>query len=161
MIRRASPVRFDRISESGRNRPLRVLLETADSQEHEAFVKVSAAPELGVEGLANEALAACLAADLGLPINEPFLVELDRAWVESIPDSSIRGMLQNSVTVAFGSRAAGSQWKVWSASDILTSDRRPAALAIFAFDAWIENDDRRPSNPNCLVKGGEIPHHRS
>jgi HipA-like kinase len=155
VIRRASPVRFDRLAESGRNRPLRVTLETADGQEHEAFVKVSAG-ELGIEGLANEALAACLAGDLGLPINDPFLVELDPAWVSSIRDSSVLRMVQNSAPVAFGCRAAGSQWKLWSASDILTPDRRPMALAILAFDAYIENDDRRPTNSNCLVKGGEF-----
>jgi hypothetical protein len=156
VIRRASPIRYDRIAESGRNRPLRVLLETPDRQEHEAFIKVSASPELGVEGLANEALAACLAGDLGLPINEPFLVELNEEWVETIPDPALQQIIRDSVPVAFGCKAAGTQWKLWSSSDVLTVDRRPSALAIFAFDAYIENDDRKPSNSNCLVKGGEF-----
>lgn len=156
MIRRANPVRFDRVAESGRNRPLRVIVETADGQEHEVFLKVSARPELGVEGLANEALAACLAGDLGLPISEPFLVELDQDWIETIPDAGLRHLLHNGAPVAFGSKAAGPQWKLWSASDLVTVDRRPAALAILAFDAYIENDDRRPSNSNCLVKGSEF-----
>lgn len=156
MIRHASPVRFDRLAESGRNRPLRVTAETTDGQEHEIFLKASAGPELGIEALANEALAACLAGDLGLPINEPFLVELDQDWIETIPDAGLRQLLQSSASVAFGSKAAGAQWKLWSASDLVTVDRRPAALAIFAFDAYIENDDRRPNNSNCLVKGSEF-----
>jgi hypothetical protein len=29
-------------------------------------------------------------------------------------------------------------------------------LAIFAFDAFVENPDRKPSNPNLLVKGDEF-----
>ena len=58
--------------------------------------------------------------------------------------------------LAFGSKAAGNQWKLWSASDVLTIARRPTALAIFAFDAYIDNDDRRPSNSNCLVKANEF-----
>jgi hypothetical protein len=118
-----------------------------------SFLKASARPELGVEGLANEALAACLAGDLGLPINEPFLVELDSGWVAAVSDLETREMLERSAVVAFGSKAAGPQWRIWSAGDQITAARAAAALEILAFDAYIENDDRRPGNPNCLVKG--------
>jgi hypothetical protein len=153
MIRRAVPIRYDRVAEAGRNRPLLITVETDDGVEHEAFLKASGSPELGVEGLANEAVAASVAGDLGLPINEPFLVELDPNWISAIRDPEIREMLEQSVPVAFASTSAGPQWHVWSAGDRLHSGRRPAALAILAFDAYIANDDRRPSNPNCLVKG--------
>jgi hypothetical protein len=108
MIRRASPLRFDRIAEAGRNRPLRVVVETPDGAEHEAFLKTSGSPEVGVEGLANEALAACVAGDLGLPINEPFLVDLAPSWIASIPDREVRKTLERSVPMGFGSRSAGS-----------------------------------------------------
>jgi hypothetical protein len=156
MIRRATPLRFDREAEAGRNKPLRIVVEADDGSEHEVFLKISAKPELGVEGLANEALAACLAGDLELPINEPFLVDLDPDWVGSVSDPGVRTALQDSVPVAFGSKAAGVQWKLWSRSDVLTADRRPQALAIFAFDAYVENDDRSQRNSNCLVKGSEF-----
>jgi hypothetical protein len=126
-------------------------VETSDGAEHEVFLKASGRPELGVEGLANEVLAACLAGDLGLPINEPFLVALDPDWVVAIKDPETREMLERSAAVAFGSKAAGSQWRIWSAADRITGARQVVALAIFAFGAFIENDDRRPGNPNCLV----------
>ena len=153
MIRRFIPVRFDRIAEAGRNRPLLVTVETADGAEHEVFLKVSARPELGIEGLSNELLAACLAGDLGLPINEPLLVELLPEWIGSIPDREVRAVLEQSATIAFGSKSAGTQWRIWSAADNLNAQRRPSALQIFAFDAYIDNDDRRPGNPNCLIRG--------
>jgi hypothetical protein len=156
MIRQAAAVRFDRLADSGRNLPLRVGVETSDSQEHEVFLKASGRPGLGVEGLANEAVAACLAADLGLPINEPFLVELDEAWIESIPDDPTKQMLRASERVAFASKSAGPQWKIWSDVDDLNADRRSMALAVLAFDAYIANDDRRMGNSNCLVKGNEF-----
>jgi hypothetical protein len=57
MIRRAVPTRFDRPAEAGRNVPLLVAVETNDGAEHEVFLKASGRPELGIEGLANEALA--------------------------------------------------------------------------------------------------------
>jgi hypothetical protein len=106
--------------------------------------------------LANEALAACLAADLGLPITEPFLVELDDLWIESVRDTATRQMLRESERVAFASKSAGTQWKIWSESDTLTAGRRSIALRILSFDAYIENDDRRSGNPNCVVKGDEF-----
>lgn len=153
MIRRAVPVRYDRIASTGRNKPLLITVETSDGQEHEVYLKASARPELGVEGLANEALAACLAGDLGLPINEPFLVPLDPQWVNAIPDPATRLMLQQSAPIGFASKSHGPQWKVWSPGDALTAGRQPTALEILAFDAYIGNDDRIPSNPNCYVKG--------
>jgi hypothetical protein len=121
--------------------------------EHEVFLKASGRPELGIEGLANEALAACLAGDLGLPINEPFLVELGPAWVGAVRDPQTRRMLEVSSTMAFASKSAGQGWRIWSGADRITGRRVAAALEIFAFDAFIENDDRRPANPNCLVRG--------
>jgi hypothetical protein len=108
MIRRAAPTRFDRVAESGRNQPLRIAVETADGREHDVFLKVSGRSEVGVEGLANEALAACLAADLGLPVNEPFLVELDALWVESVQEATIRQLLTASAPVAFASESVSS-----------------------------------------------------
>jgi hypothetical protein len=106
-------------------------VETTDGAEHEVFLKASARPELGIEGLSNEALPACLAGET-------------------------REMLQRSSAVAFGSEAAGRQWRIWSAGDRITAALGAAALEILAFDAYIENDDRRPSNPNCLVKGDAL-----
>jgi hypothetical protein len=153
LIRLAIPIRFDRRAETGRNRSLLVAVETDDGREHEVFLKASGAPELGAEGLMNEALAARLAADLGLPVAEPFLVEILPDWAAGIPDAGVRVMLERSAAIAFGSEAAGPQWRTWSAGDRLNTPRRPGALAILAFDAYIDNPDRTETNPNCLVKG--------
>lgn len=156
VIRHAKPIRFDRLAESGRNKPLRILVETDGNEEREVFLKFSGRPELGVEGLANELLASCLAGDLGLPVNEPLLVELTPEWIESIPEAVTRDALNKSVKIGFACVSAGTQWRPWSKGDCLTPERIPAAAAILAFDAFIENEDRRPSNSNCLVKGDEF-----
>jgi hypothetical protein len=156
MIRRAVAVRFDRPAEAGRTRPILAVVETSDGVEHEVYLKASGAPDLGVEGLANEAIAALLAADLSLPITEPFLVDLGPGWIQSIPDPTTRGMLTNSSPVAFASKSAGVQWRPWTRSDRLSNNQMANALAIFFFDALIQNDDRRPDNPNLLVKGSEF-----
>lgn len=156
MISYAAAVRYDGESGAGRNKPLRVVVETDDGIEHEVFLKPSGRPELSVTGLANEALAACIAGKVGLPVCRPFFVELSPVWIASIPDVALREVLERSSPIGFGSTAAGVGWRQWSAEDVLTSSRRKMALEIFAFDAFLENPDRKPSNPNLLVKGDEF-----
>jgi len=157
MIRRTTASRFDGIATTGRNQPLIVAVETADGEEHEVYLKASARPELGLEGIANELLAAMLAGDLGLPICEPFLVEIEPEWIDSIQEAETRNMLRKSSRIAFGSKSAGPQWKIWSQDDKLPPDRCDTALGILTFDAFIENDDRKVgAKPNCLVKGSEF-----
>ena len=156
MITRAFATRYDRRAEAGRNNPLRVTVETPDGEEHEVFLKASGAPELSVAGLAAETLAACIAGRLGLPVCRPFLVEISAAWIATVEDVAAREMLSRSNGVAFGSTAAGKDWRPWSSDDGVTAARRQAALEILAFDAFIENPDRKPSNPNLLVKGDDF-----
>ena len=156
MIRRALAVRYDRPAESGRTEPLRVAVETDDGMQHDVFLKVSAAPQLDLEGLANEALAACVGGQLGIPLCEPFLVELSPDWIGSIPEARPRAVLEQSNPIAFGSEAAGDGWRSWLPTDAITVDRRATALAIVAFDAFIGNQDRRPLNSNLLVKGASF-----
>jgi hypothetical protein len=153
MIRRASAVRFDRIAERGRNEPLRIAVETQDGEEREVFLKPSGRAEVGIEGMANELLAACIAAHLGLPVCEPLLVHISPEWVGSILDPELRAVLVRSSPVAFASTSAGTGWRPWTAEDRIIGSRRQSALSIFAFDAFTENRDRIRSNPNLLVRG--------
>lgn len=156
MIKLATAVRYDRDAEAGRNRPLRVAVETADGDEIEVFLKPSGRPELSVSGLAHEVISACIAGQVGLPICQPLLVEMSQDWIASVHDVAVREVLLASNPIAFGSQAAGVGWRQWSSDDVLTNARRQTALGVFAFDAFTENPDRKPSNPNLLVKGDEL-----
>lgn len=152
MIRRALPQRFDRETENGRTEPLRVSVVTDDDVEHEVVMKLSAGRECSVEGLMNEMLGSLLAADLGLPVNEPFFVELDTDFTQSVVRTDIRDRMKNSCTVAFASEVAGSQWRRWIPSDKLASSQIEMATSVLAFDGFIANGDRSPRNSNLLVK---------
>lgn len=153
MIRYADAVRFDRVAEQGRNEPLRVTVEVDDGEEIDVFLKPSARPEVGIEGMANEMLAACIGGHLALPVCEPIAVRISAEWINSIQDAGLRDLLRRSCPVAFGSVAAGNGWRRWTEDDKILGMRRPAALNIFTFDAFIENRDRLVSNPNLLVRG--------
>lgn len=153
MIRYAEAVRFDRLAEHGRNQPLRVTVEVDDGEELDVFLKPSGRREVGIEGMANELFAACIAGHLGLPICEPLAIRMSPAWIASIHDEALRHILMQSCSVAFGSVAAGSGWRRWISSDRLIGERRQTALAVFVYDAFIENRDRVVSNPNLLIQG--------
>src|SRR5262249_24927187 len=117
MIERAITIRFDRQADAGRNRPLRVGVQTPDNNEHDVFLKPFGPPEIGLEGMANEVVAACLAQDLGLPSTKPYLVQIDPDLVQAIQDADAQQVLRSSVPIAFGLEAAGNQWNPWSAGD--------------------------------------------
>ncbi|WP_421930235.1 HipA family kinase [Nitratireductor rhodophyticola] len=120
--------------------------------EHEIVLKVSDGPECSIEGLANELIGSLLAADLGLPVCKPFLVRIDRDFLEAVTDPSLKMRLQNSCPVAFGSEHAGVQWRRWLPSDRLSRNQIDQAISVLAFDGFIGNSDRSPRNSNMLVK---------
>lgn len=155
MIRVASPTRFDKMTDVGQTKPLRIAAETSDGVEHDVVMKVSAGQQCSVEGLVAETIGSLLASDLGLPVTEPFLVRLDQVFVSSIGGAGqpIRDRLESSVSVAFGCEHAGSQWRRWEKMDRLAPSQIDLALGVLAFDAFIANFDRSPSNANLLVKG--------
>ena len=45
---------------------------------------------------------------------------------------------------------------MWTTGTRVTDAMLPAALGALVFDAVIDNADRRPSNPNCLVSGNDL-----
>lgn len=155
-IRRALAIEFARVAQGGRNDPLMIRVETDDGAQHDVYLKPSGRPEIAVTGMVCELLGAMLAGDLGIAVNEPFLVEIDEAFIRSIPDEGIRALLRRSSPLAFGSKSAGPQWRDWSAGDIVTDALKQSALQIFAFDVMIENFDRTVQRPNLLIKGNEI-----
>jgi hypothetical protein len=152
MLETVTPVRFHATVTSGRTRPARVECEKTDGTLVEVVAKFAGGCDRGDIALAMEMVAACLAADLGLPVPKPYLLAIDPAWVGTIPDAAYRAIVARSGSMAYGSTEVGSDYRAWTPSDRLTPQQVPVALAIFCFDAFINNPDRRDDNPNCLVK---------
>lgn len=155
MLREVTAIRYDREAEVGRTLPLRVGVEDADGIEHDVILKLSHGPECGVDTLAKEMLGSLLAGDLGLPISEAFFVKIEQAFIDSLPNNSVRSRLQQSLGIGFGSKNAGRQWRKWEGLDKIPKTNIPLALSIIAFDAFCANFDRRPVNSNMLIKDTE------
>jgi hypothetical protein len=109
----------------------------------------------GVKNLTLEAMVAMLAADLDLPVAEPFLVELSPEFIETVSDETARHALSNSCHLAFGS-ALQTGFSVWPKDQSISGVLAQTAAEIAVFDQIIANVDRRPVNPNCLVAGAQL-----
>ena len=151
MLGRVTASEVIREAESGRTRPVLMLCEADTDGAVEVFCKLSTGCFEGVTSLAREVVAACLAADLNLPVPTPSLVEIPPTLASTVKDPGIRARIETSSPVGFGSAKVESQFNVWTSGNRVTESMLPSALGTFVFDAVIDNVDRKPSNPNCLV----------
>lgn len=157
MFESVAAVRFDRRMNIGRTLPCLMTCLRLDEKEVEVVAKFSAGCDIGADGLVAEAVAAMLASDLGLPIPEPAAVKYDGEFIDSVAivDQSIAERLRKSIPVAFGSIKLPPGFTL-PLPNLNTESLRTNAAEIFAFDALIQNPDRRPENPNCLHNGRDF-----
>jgi hypothetical protein len=153
MLEFVTATRYDKRMKNGKTKPCLMAAERADGSEVELVVKFSAGCERGIGGLVVEAITAMFAADLELPVPEPFLVRMEPTLVQFIPDPEIRNLCSASSNVAFGSKLLPPSHSVWIHSRAIPQPLQQQAIEIFAFDALLLNADRRPANPNCQSDG--------
>jgi hypothetical protein len=156
MLSHVTAVRFDGRVQSGRTVPCRLTCEAADGTEVEVVAKLSDGCDRKVTALVMEAIAAMLAADLDLPVPEPFLVTLEPEFIAGLPDEIVAAMARRSNPLAFGSKHLPPGYTSWPVGKSIPKDALATAAEIFAFDALTVNDDRRPANPNCLFSGSSL-----
>lgn len=156
MLGRVIAVEVIREAKSGRTKPVLMLCETDTDGAIEVFCKLSAGCFEDVTSLAREVVAACLAIDLKLPVPTPYVVDIPTALASIATDPDIAERLGASSSVGFGSGKVANQFSVWSSGNRVTESMLPSALGAFVFDAVIDNVDRKPSNPNCLVAGDRL-----
>ena len=156
MLSQVTAVRFDGRAKSGRTIPCRLTCEAADGAEVELMAKFSDGCDRKVTGLVMEAIAAILAADLDLPVPEPFLVVLEPEFIAGLPDETVAAMARRSNPLAFGSKHLPPGYTSWPVGKAIPKDAIATAAEIFAFDALVVNEDRRTINPNCLFSGASL-----
>jgi hypothetical protein len=151
MLDLVTAVRFDRRMTTGKSWPCLLSCLRSSGEEVEVVAKFSSACDRGVGGLVAEALAAMLAADLGLPVPEPLLVEFDTEFVALIRarDLELAERIGRSVPVAFGSRKLPPGFTVLPKDKAIPQHLRAQAAEIFAFNlerfqgAWRAVSDSR------------------
>jgi hypothetical protein len=157
MLNHVTAVRFDRRMSSGKTWPCLLGCASANEQapELEVVTKFSGGCERKVGALVAEAIAALLAADLDLPVPEPLLVDFDSGFAELVRscDPALGERIAKSAPVAFGSTKLPPGFTVLPQGSPVPQALRREAAEVLAFDALIQNPDRRRDNPNCLLNG--------
>lgn len=158
MLETITPFEFIGRTPTGKTKPAFVVSANAENEPIEVVLKLSASSERGVGGLAMEAVVACLAGDLGLPIPQPFVAELTPAFIEAAKsvDPEWGSLAQESSTRAFASKRAPAGFTTWVAGGKVPPASQVTAASILMLDAVAKNADRRPENPNLLVRGEEF-----
>lgn len=153
MLESVTATRFARRMTNGKTKPCLMACDCDDGSEVEVIAKLSGGCERGIGGLVAEAIVAMFAADLELPVPQPYLVRVEPELVRLIPDAEIQDLCASSSCVAFGSRLLPPSHSVWLHSRAIPQPLQQQAIEIFALDALLMNADRRPSNPNCQSNG--------
>ena len=156
MLHRVIAIEVMREAKSGRTKPVLMLCEDDTDEAIEVFCKLSEGCFEGVASLAREVVAACLAIDLNLPVPASYLVEMPSGLASVVTDPDIAERLGASSPVGFGSAKVANQFSVWTSGNRVTESMLPSTLGAFVVDAVIDNADRKPSNPNCLVAGDRL-----
>jgi HipA-like protein len=158
MVRRLIAAQFHKRMEAGRTFPLLCSCEDA-AERHvgDYVVKLRGYAEGGTGSMLNELFASLLATHFDILVPEPAVVEISPSFAELVswrhPEFADR--VRNSVGLNFGCKLlkGGITWPV---DKTIPEAMRQAAVNTFAFDALIQNPDRRFNNPNLLVNGDNV-----
>jgi hypothetical protein len=144
---------------SGRTRPAVMACELPDGTEVECIVKLGGHKESAPHQPVCELGAALLAVDLGLPVADPMLVEVTADFAERVvPAANLEAKerCQKAVGLSFATRNLTGGYAVFPVGKPPPKSMVPALAELYAFDGLIQNADRTPTNPNCLVKGDDL-----
>jgi hypothetical protein len=91
-----------------------------------------------------------------MPIPKPATIEVDDSLADLVHDEQVASRIRASVGLNFGTKLLSPGYVVWTPYQSIPRGIEQMALEIVAFDALIDNGDRRMNNPNLLAKQNEI-----
>ncbi len=162
ILERLSAVRFERDLVSGSTRPcIFSCVNEAGHHAGEYVVKFRSEVRGNELGLMFEVFAAQLAACLCIPMPNPALIRFPSDLADAMPEASVASRVRRSEGLNFGTRFLGRGYATWLVDDQIPNSLLSLAAAIVAFDALIDNADRRPSaltrkDPGLLGKNDPL-----
>jgi hypothetical protein len=156
MIRKLVAVQFVRFMESGRTSPALCGCEDESGRTVGEYV-VKLRATVGKAGLLKEMVASRLADHFGLVSPEPALIVIERDLADLVAGMlpTYAGVIKGSVGLNFGTRILTGV-NTWPVDKSLPAAMLQTATNIFAFDALVQNPDRRYFNPNLFAKGDSL-----
>jgi hypothetical protein len=158
MIPRLNAVQFHRFMRAGRTSPALCGCEDELGNRVDDYVlKLRGGMEHGQTGLLCELIGSSLARYFGLTVPDPALVVVEPDFGELVAraEPDVADRVRNSIGLNFGSRLV-TDLAEWPVDKAIPEAMWQAAVNIFAFDALIQNPDRRFNNQNLLTRGDHI-----
>ncbi len=148
---------YQRRMTSGRTRPCLFFCEDDQGEINGYYVvKLRAGLDNPDVGLFSELMASQLAAFLDIPTPEPAIIIVNPGLADIFKDLQLEGDIRSSTGHNFGSKVITGGFDTWPISAAIPLSLKQLACEIFAFDAMIQNPDRKPENPNILWRGHEL-----
>lgn len=155
MLPRLKAVSVIKLLSSGRTKPCLLIVQDEAGQQQEVVIKWRSGPETKDVGGICELISSLLAEDLDLPVPKGVLVEIESDFYRAIPSPEIAKLAQASAGLNFATSFLPNM-ATWPTGRPISSAWRPRASEVFAFDALIDNPDRRTDKPNLLWNGDDI-----
>lgn len=156
MFPTVTAVALQREFATGTTKPCLMLCETGDGTQ-EYVTKFRSEVRNGAGGLCFECFAALLGLHFGIPMPSPALVQLSSNLADAVlphaPGAGAR--IRSSAGLNFGTLYLAG-YTTWPIDQPIPVGLRQTAAEILAFDALIENVDRRRENPNILATSDDI-----
>ena len=119
-------------------------------------VKLWANMEVPAVASMSEMVGALLAEELGLNVPAPAFIEIDPALADVVQELDVRQSVRGSAGINFGSAYKSGGYSAWQPGRRVPDGMHKQAFEVFAFDALIDNPDRRREKPNLLENGEEV-----
>jgi len=112
---------------------------------------------ISAKGALFELLGSRLATHFGILVPEPAAVEINKDFADVVSEILCRQLSSPKIGIGlnFGSRVVHPM-TTWLTGRTIPDAMFRDATAIFAFDALIQNPDRRAINPNLFTQGDSI-----
>lgn len=154
-ILQLTATKFTKAMSTGRTRPLLLGCEDARGGTFEVVVKLRG-PEMTARTQLAELIASQLADDLGLTVPQAAVVNVPPGFETVISDPELARLVRGSHGLNFGSVHLGTGFTTWPPDRNPMGVQRDQAADIFAFDALIQNPDRRTANPNVWARSDRL-----
>lgn len=150
-------VSYQRTMVSGRTKPCLFLCEDSSSGlSGEYVVKLKAGLETQENGLTAELIASQLATVLDVQTPEFAIINVDSLLAEAVSEVILAKKILESGGLNFGSKVITGGFDTWPILKSIPLSLLQTAAEIFAFDAMIQNPDRRVLKPNILWKADQL-----
>jgi hypothetical protein len=154
-VLRLTATQFIRAMSTGRNRPLLLGCENGVSDSFEVVVKFRGR-EMNEKAQTAELISAQLSDDLGLAVPQAAVVDVAAGFETIIADPKLAAMVKGSPGPNFGSVHIGTGFTTWPPGREPYGAQRDQAADVFAFDALVQNPDRRAENPNLWARSDRL-----